>query len=121
MPTRPIELAQTFQGAIARFKQENITVERLEAYLKRKKDDKSEETGNLRNLAKVYRAYEEFKKAKGFLDFGDMQLMALALFENLPETLKRYQDRLRYIIVDEFQDTDFIQLKIIFKLAPSGT
>ena len=34
VPTRPIELAQTFQGAIARFKQENVTVERFEDYLK---------------------------------------------------------------------------------------
>jgi len=146
VPTRPIELAQVFQKTITRFKQENITVERLEEYLKsqdkggakvkekataptKKKgkaktededDEEAERLAQLRDIAKAYRAYEEFKATKGLLDFGDMQLRALQLLEDRPLIYKRYQKLFKYLIVDEFQDTDFIQLRLLFKLASQG-
>jgi len=123
VPARPIDLVKTFQGAIARFKQENIPIERLEAYLKKKleeEEEPGEELLKLTDFAKAYRAYEDFKAEKNLLDFGDMQLLTLKLFETKPVILERYQQKLRYIIVDEFQDTDFIQLQILFKLAPTG-
>ena len=122
VPPRPIDLARTFQGAIARFKQENITIKRLEGYHREKEEQgiSDEETLKLKDFARAYRAYEEFKKEKGLIDFGDMQLFTLQLFEERPEILKRYRERIRYIIVDEFQDTDFIQLQILFKLSPEG-
>lgn len=123
IPTRPIDLATSFQGAIARFKQENITIEELEKYLAKHNGDElddSEEHGKLRDFAKAYRMYEDFKAEKGLLDFGDMQTLAVDLLQNRPEILKRIKTRIRYIIVDEFQDSDFIQLQLMFLLAPEG-
>ena len=118
VPRVPIDLAKIFQGAISRFKQENISLDKLEKYLD--EQDDSDEIGYLRDLAKAYRAYEGFKDEKGLVDFGDMQLFTLRLFERRPDILKSYQEKIKYVIVDEFQDTDFIQLKILFNIAPEG-
>jgi len=120
VPLRPVELADTFQGAISRFKQENITIERLEEYLAARAEAMDEETAKLRDLAKAYRAYETFKAEKRLQDFGDMQLNILKLFEERPAVLERYREQFKYVIVDEFQDSDFIQLQILFRLAPGG-
>ncbi len=120
IPTRPIDLAKSFQGAISRFKQENITIEELEKFLSKHEGDISEETGKLRDFAKAYRLYEDFKASKGLLDFGDMQYLAVYLLETRPEILDRLKNRIKYIIVDEFQDTDFSQLQLIFLLALEG-
>ena len=120
VPRRPVELADTFQGAISRFKQENISVERLEEYLAGRPEATDEETAKLRDLAKAYRAYEIFKAEKRLQDFGDMQLNILKLFDDKPGVLERYREKFKYIIVDEFQDSDFIQLQILFYLAPDG-
>jgi len=120
VPLKPVDLAHTFQGAISRFKQENITLERLEEYLAARPEAKDEETAKLRDLARAYRAYEHFKAEKRLQDFGDMQLNIIKLFEQRPAVLERYRKRFKYVIVDEFQDSDFIQLQIIFMLAPSG-
>jgi len=117
IPRNPTELARTTQGAIARFKQENITVEELEEWLDNNED---EEYIKLHDLLKAYKAYEEYKLDNDFIDFGDMQMLALKLLSEKPLVLKKYVDRFKYIIVDEFQDTDFIQLQILFKLCPSG-
>jgi DNA helicase-2/ATP-dependent DNA helicase PcrA len=121
IPARPIDLAKSFQGAIQRFKQENISVDELEDYLSQHEyDEESEELGKQRDFAKAYRLYEDFKASKGLLDFGDMQSLAVNLLRNRPEILAKLRERIKYIIVDEFQDSDFIQLQLVFLLAPEG-
>jgi len=122
VPARPVDLAKTMQGAIQRFKQENITVDDLLTYLAKKEVEGplNEELAKLKDLTAAYQAYEEFKKERGLLDFGDMQYYALKLFDTHPEILTYYQDQYRYLIVDEFQDNDFIQLELLFRLCPSG-
>ena len=122
VPARPVELAKTIQGAIQRFKQENITVDDLNEYLLKQESEGTldAELGKLKDLTKAYQQYEEFKKEKGVLDFGDMQYYALKLFDTHPEVLQQYQDSFSYIIVDEFQDNDFIQLELLFRLCPTG-
>lgn len=124
IPPRPIELAATFQGAIARFKQENIPVERLEDYVAeqviKSKDNGNEEPLKLRDFTRAYRLYEDFKREHGLMDFGDMQLLTLKLFQEKPAILERYRNRIKYFIVDEFQDTDFVQLQILLGLVPEG-
>lgn len=120
IPSRPTELAKQLQGAITRLKQENISVDRLERYLDEDGGGDEEERGALMDLAGAYRAYEEFKRENSLLDFGDMQFLTLRLLEKSPTALKRYRDRFRHIIVDEFQDTDYIQLRILLALAHDG-
>ncbi len=127
IPGDPRDLAKIFQSAISRFKQENIGLERLREYIERKEgelgeDPDEEDVAALMKLVRlyhVYEAYERFKEEKGLIDFEDMQLLALKVLE-MPHIRKKYSERIRYIIVDEFQDTDYIQLQVLFRLAEDG-
>ena len=59
-----------------------------------------------RTIAKLARIYQRRLKAAGALDFDDLLIEAVRLFEDAPEVLARYQDRWRYLHVDEYQDTN---------------
>ncbi|HSW70023.1 MAG TPA: DNA helicase II [Gammaproteobacteria bacterium] len=62
-----------------------------------------------RTMIKIYRAYEETCQRSGSIDFADLLLKVHYLLLNKPEILAHYQQRFRYILVDEFQDTNAIQ------------
>ncbi|WP_376789486.1 ATP-dependent helicase [Thermoflexus sp.] len=68
-------------------------------------------------VARVYSRYEERLRAADALDFDDLLLRAVDLFENHPEALARYQERYRHILVDEFQDTNTVQVFLLRLLA----
>ncbi|MCM1305786.1 MAG: UvrD-helicase domain-containing protein [Bacteroides sp.] len=68
-------------------------------------------------IALVYRRYEEELKRCNCLDFDDLLLKTVQLFEEYPEVLEKYQNRFRYIHVDEFQDTNALQYKLVKMLA----
>lgn len=65
----------------------------------------------------VYREYQDRLLKDNLLDFDDLQILLLKLFQNSEETLEYYRNKFSYILVDEFQDTDHIQYKIIKLLA----
>lgn len=60
-------------------------------------------------LAKAYRKYDELKTGGGYMDFGDLITKTLKLFRERPNILKEYQKKFKYILVDEFQDTNIAQ------------
>ncbi|MGQ9646196.1 MAG: DNA helicase PcrA [Thermodesulfobacteriota bacterium] len=66
-----------------------------------------------KRLASVYRSYQENLRRNNALDFGDLLLDVLILFRRFPEVLRYYQDQCRYVMVDEFQDTNLIQYHLI--------
>lgn len=68
-------------------------------------------------IAKVYREYERQMKANNALDFDDLLLKTVQLFQTQPEVLDYYQERFRYIMVDEYQDTNTVQFKFVSLLA----
>jgi DNA helicase-2/ATP-dependent DNA helicase PcrA len=59
--------------------------------------------------AKVYMVYQKTLKEYGALDFDDLILKTVELFRKDPETLKKYQNRFMYVLVDEYQDTNHAQ------------
>lgn len=65
----------------------------------------------------LYPKYLETLKSLNALDFDDLILLTLKLFREHPGTLKKYQDRFRYIMVDEYQDTNSMQYDFIRMLA----
>jgi DNA helicase-2/ATP-dependent DNA helicase PcrA len=67
--------------------------------------------------ARVYARYQQRLQQANALDFGDLLLLAVRLFEAHPEVLHKYRQRFRYIHVDEFQDTNQVQYRIIHLLA----
>lgn len=68
-------------------------------------------------IAKVYAAYEERKRAAGALDFDDLIAWTVRLFREHPEVLEHYQERFRYILIDEYQDTNRAQYQLVNLLA----
>ncbi|MEK6619809.1 MAG: ATP-dependent DNA helicase [Chloroflexota bacterium] len=67
-------------------------------------------------LAAAYAAYAELKAANGVIDFGDQIALALQLLREHPAAARRLAARYRYVLVDEFQDTNDAQFKLIQKL-----
>ena len=67
----------------------------------------------LQNTDKVYVAYNAELARMGAIDFGDIILYVLRLFESQPEILARYQRQFKYIMVDEFQDTNAAQMQLL--------
>ena len=68
-------------------------------------------------IAGVYWEYEKQLKANHALDFDDLLMKTVQLFQTQPEVLEHYQERFRYIMVDEYQDTNTVQFKLISLLA----
>lgn len=64
-------------------------------------------------LAAFSWSYERLKAARGALDFDDLQLRAARLLEQRPDVAARYRDRFRLVMVDEFQDTDELQTRVV--------
>lgn len=68
-------------------------------------------------IAKVYREYQKQLKANNALDFDDLLVKTVQLLQTQPDILEYYQERFRYIMVDEYQDTNTVQFKLISILA----
>lgn len=68
-------------------------------------------------IAKVYHEYEKQLRANNALDFDDLLVKTVQLFQTQPEVLEYYQERFRYIMVDEYQDTNTVQFKFVSLLA----
>ena len=72
---------------------------------------------NKQKIAKVYWEYEKQMRANNALDFDDLLVKTVQLLQTQPDILEYYQERFRYIMVDEYQDTNTVQFKLISILA----
>lgn len=75
---------------------------------KRTKEQK-EEYEDILELATVYEQYTKLKIENSKIDFGDLIILTIELFREKPNVLKRYKERFKYVLVDEFQDTNHTQ------------
>nr|WP_300841334.1 UvrD-helicase domain-containing protein [uncultured Acetatifactor sp.] len=100
---------RTFLSAVSSAKDELISVNEFE---RRAAGDYN------RSLqAKAYREYQETLRANNALDFDDIIVKTVELFQNCPEVLDSYQERFQYIMVDEYQDTNTAQFELVRLLA----
>lgn len=70
----------------------------------------------VKNIEKIYKAYEDFKKQKSYIDFDDMQIIALTILNQNYKLLRLVKNKYKYIQLDEGQDTSLLQFKIIEKI-----
>lgn len=77
----------------------------------------SDQAARIPKTGEIYEEYVRRCKNAGAMDFDDLLLMTNVLFKRFPETLMKYQHIFRYILVDEYQDTNFSQYLIVKKLA----
>jgi len=73
--------------------------------------------GPNKTIDACYRMYEEKLKANNAMDFDDLILKTVELFDSCPEVLEEYQEQFKYIMVDEYQDTNMLQYKFVKQLS----
>ena len=66
--------------------------------------------------ARAYDAYEQHLRAYNAVDFDDLILIPVRLFDQKPDVLERWQNRIRYLLVDEYQDTNLSQYRLVKQL-----
>ncbi len=98
----------------SRLKDELITPE---AFLAHAESLDGEERDKTVEIAKTYKKYQDLMIENNLLDFGDLTYYALELLNKRKSVLEEYQNRFKYIMVDEFQDTNYAQFQLVLKLA----
>ena len=68
-------------------------------------------------ISRIYSLYQERMKEANALDFDDLLCRTVELFEQFPEILEKYQKRYKYIMVDEYQDTNHVQFRLVSLLS----
>ena len=126
---RPLGNPNKFVGAMlkhfSRLKDEDVTPKQytawVESQISNHNDQKSEEerleSAKYKELAGAYIKYEELKIKENVVDFADLISGTLELFRRRPNILKNYRNQFKYILVDEFQDTNIAQNELIKLLA----
>jgi DNA helicase-2/ATP-dependent DNA helicase PcrA len=128
----PTKFLQAMLKHFSRAKDEGVTPERYalvvediiakksggapEAFMSLADEDKLE-LKMWQELSGAYFMYEKLLLEKGAIDFGGLLLYVLRLFEERPNILKEYREQFEHIVVDEFQDTNSIQYKLVKLLA----
>ena len=88
-----------------------------DAYLANSELQKIDAANKMPQIAAIYKQYTIRCKQSAAMDFDDLLLNTNILFRDNPDVLDKYQQRFKYILVDEYQDTNFSQYLIIKKLA----
>lgn len=104
----------------SRLQDEDVTPEAYTEFAKGLPESTDEEVDFKKQsteLAGTYKAYTDLKIASSRLDFGDLIILTLKLFREHPEVLRRYREKFKYILVDEYQDTNYTQNVLVNTLA----
>lgn len=104
----------------SRLKDEDISPDEYVKYAKtlskgkgKKPAEERAEVERIMELAKAFSAYNQLLLDNNALDFGDLILYTLRLLRERPAILKKYQQQFQYVLVDEFQDTNWAQYELI--------
>jgi DNA helicase-2/ATP-dependent DNA helicase PcrA len=113
---------QALLGLISRAKDEDVSPDEYLDWASARaaladSDDQRDEAERQLEIAGFYKAYQEALLEAGVVDFGDQIARALGLLRERPALIERFRRRYRYVLVDEFQDTNHAQLELIRLLA----
>ena len=115
---RPDDLVAPALQVLERLKQELVPLERLDRWA-RATDDR--ERGELlRACVKLFQAYERECRRRRLLDFDDLLLLAVRMLEKHPQLLRRYTTRYPHVLVDEHQDLNLAQERLVELIAVGG-
>jgi DNA helicase-2/ATP-dependent DNA helicase PcrA len=100
--------AKNFKSRINFAKMQGFDLERMDKYSFPQYDP---------NTFNIFQSYEQELKKTNSLDFGDLLLKTNMIFDRFPDVLETYQEKFKYIMVDEYQDTNHIQYLLVKKLS----
>ena len=120
----PTEFIGALLSHFSRLKEELVSVDDYISFAKKAKAEAKERDEVLNadkylELAKAYGKYQEMMTKENQLDFSDLQFKVIELFRTRPNVLKHLQNKYKYILVDEYQDTNIAQNEIVDMLASS--
>ena len=118
----PTKFIKALISHFSHCKDQGIYPEDYLEYAKKLETDNDElseeqELDRIKEIALAYKTYQRLLLGNSFLDFGDLINYCLKLFKERPLILKKYREKFKYILVDEFQDTNFAQYELIKILA----
>jgi len=127
----PTKFISELINHFSRLNDENISVSEYMTYaegledttdseVNREGDDDTEgglENNRVKELAKAYQTYKKLLLENNYLDFGDLIVYTIKLFKERPNILKYYRTKFKYLMVDEFQDTNLSQYELVKLLA----
>ncbi|MCU0641377.1 MAG: ATP-dependent helicase [Candidatus Margulisbacteria bacterium] len=108
----PTKHVQALLGVISRARDEDVSPEKYLVWAKKQTGDPQQ-----LEIARVYKKYQALKIKHGLIDFGDQVAYALQLSRQNKGVLRELQKRYKYILVDEFQDTNYAQFALLKLLA----
>ncbi len=114
----PVKFLHALIRHISRAKDEGVTPDRYVEFAQNAVlDEDTEIVGGerkrLKELADTYAMYQKILRDEGALDFGDVIMETLRLFKERPAVLNHYRQQFKYVMVDEFQDTNWAQYELI--------
>ncbi|MBU2566517.1 ATP-dependent helicase, partial [Patescibacteria group bacterium] len=114
----PVKFLQAILKHISRVKDEGISPDQYVEFAENVilNEDTEIATGErkrLKELADVYAAYQRILHDEGALDFGDLIVETLRLFKERPAVLQKYREQFKFLLIDEFQDTNWAQYELI--------
>lgn len=112
------DFINNFLSHVSRLQDEDVSPEDYMKYAEALKD--KEEKIKALELAGAYKKYTELKIENSRLDFGDLILLTIRLFRERKNVLEKYRERFKYILVDEFQDTNYTQ-NVLINILKGGT
>ena len=89
----------------------------LDTDLAKDREDASQEAKRLKEIANAYHVYQQLLLDNNALDFGDLINYTIKLFKERPIILKKFREQFKYVLVDEFQDTNVVQNEIVQLIA----
>lgn len=104
----------------SRLQDEDISPSDYAGWVKKQKPKNEEDKVEIekwKELSRAYKTYDEIKIKEGVMDFGDLIIKTLKVFRDRPNILKEYQKQFKYILIDEFQDTNYSQNELAVLLA----
>ncbi|MCR4324646.1 MAG: ATP-dependent helicase [Candidatus Curtissbacteria bacterium] len=113
--SNPYKFIEAALSLVSRAKDEDLTPDQYMAYATSLKDE--EERQRQLELANFFAKYEELKRKAGLADFSDQINLVLDLFRRHPKVLETYQNKFKYILIDEYQDTNYAQNEFVKLLA----
>ncbi|MDD3481016.1 MAG: ATP-dependent DNA helicase [Patescibacteria group bacterium] len=121
----PYRYARDLLRYFSKIKDEDIGEEEYlkyagESLKKAKTEEEIEEAERQLEIAKCFAEYNNLLHDSGYIDFGDQVVLLLKLFRENSRILARYQKQFKYILVDEFQDTNYAQNELLKLLSEKG-
>ncbi len=104
-------------GVLARISKAKNNLITAEAYKGNASANQSDYQNKQPEIARIYEIYSARCRQSGAMDFDDLLLYTNILFRNHPDILSKYQQKFRYVLVDEYQDTNYSQYLIVKKLS----